>query len=34
MTRMDRRTLALGTDLPPEVALAVLRAQRDKDLHS
>ena len=34
LTRVDGRTLALGTDLPPEVARAVLRAQRDKDLHS
>jgi hypothetical protein len=34
LSRVDGRTLALGTDLPPEVARTVLRAQRDKDLHS
>jgi hypothetical protein len=34
VTRVDDRTLALGVDLPPLIARAMLRAERDRDLRS
>ena len=34
LTRVDDRTLALGVDLPPLIARAMLRAERDRDLRS
>ena len=32
LTRIDDRTRALGTELPPEIAREILRAERDRDL--
>jgi type II secretory pathway component PulM len=34
LTRVDDRTLALGVDLPPLIARAMLRGERDRDLRS
>lgn len=34
LTRVDDRTLALGVELPPLIARAMLRGERDRDLRS
>ena len=34
LTRVDERTVALGIDLPPLIARALVRAERDRDLHA